>query len=148
MLVRRVCAEDKKWHAATDHLKGTDVYGVSQGTAKPLFLRLFACKLLPLLAMQLFAGPQGPASFSAYFASLPFNYFYVSTGDHTIWMLFSKGSLEATEGHSSAVALKLLASHTQQHPYEVQLNPPHHPLSLLCDALPCHLLFVCCKCRC
>ena len=66
-LVRRV-RSGPKWHAATDHLNGTDEYGSPCG-------RTSSC------------------SFSIRFDNLPFTYFKFETGDGEKWLIATKDAV-------------------------------------------------------
>ena len=77
-LVRRVAA-GTTWHQSTDHLAGTDKYGMMPS-----------------------GEPQtADATFSVSFADEIFTQFLFATGDEQIWLLCSKEAIGARPGFSS-----------------------------------------------
>ena len=85
-----------KWHKASDHLRGTDVYGdPSVGAAA--------------------AG----AEWSIKFADTEFDQFLFATGDHTKWMVVDRDTLWSTRGDN--VGLKVLSSSATSAPHVVRI---------------------------
>lgn len=110
VLVRHL-AKGYNWHAATDGLKGTSVYGTYEHDTN------------------------GPDAFSIDFRAIPFDEFLFSTADMKKWLIADKSSV-LNSSPSGGSSRSISASSISDQPYSVNWcneGEPEHPVISLID---------------